>query len=293
MSSILNRTNPLTSKLQCGDRYLDLSTPKIMGILNITPDSFYDGGQYLSPNTALRRVQTMIAEGAHIIDIGAESSRPYAKSISIEEEIDRIMGILVQIKEHFDVILSVDTYKPTVMKEAIQLGAHLINDIYALQHEGSLDVVAKSTVGVCLMHMQGTPNTMQDNPSYDHVVADVSAFLAEKGDRCIEAGVARERIVIDPGFGFGKTTKHNLMLLKNLRCLKELGFPLLVGLSRKTSIGEILSLPVDQRLFGSISAHVIAAINGASIIRTHDIKPTAEALKIIEAVNEQETVEWQ
>lgn len=270
--------------LRCGDRLLNLAAPRVMGILNITPDSFYDGGHYLSPDKALKRVEQMIAEGAAMIDIGAESSRPYAKSISLQEEIDRIMQLLLPIRSRFDIILSVDTYKPAVMAEAIRLGVDLINDIYALRQEGALEVVASSQVACCLMHMQKTPATMQNNPVYQDIVAEVSDFLLSRAEVCLAKNIASNRILIDPGFGFGKTTSHNLMLLKNLTLLKKLGFPMLVGLSRKTTIGKILNLPVDQRLFGSLSAHVIAAMQGAKIIRTHDIKPTVEALGIVKAV---------
>jgi dihydropteroate synthase len=281
------------AELTCADKTLTFNTPKIMGILNLTPDSFADGGRYNNKDLSLKRVEQMIDEGADIIDIGAESSRPYAQRVSTQAEIDRLLEVFTAVRDRFDVVLSVDTYKPSVMSEVIKVGAHLINDIYALQVEGSLDVIAKSQVAVCLMHMQGTPDTMQDNPSYDNVVPDVVTFLEDRVNACLSAGISRNRIIIDPGFGFGKTTKHNMTMLRNLRLFQRLGLPILAGLSRKASIGEILAVPVEDRLFGSLSAHVIAAIQGAAVIRTHDVKPTAQALKIAQAVMEQEAVEWQ
>jgi dihydropteroate synthase len=276
--------------VQFPDRELPLLSPCVMGILNLTADSFYDGGRFSTTDLALFRVEKMIEEGATIIDVGAESSRPFAKVIPLQEEIDRIAPILVSIKERFNILISVDTYKPPVMEEAVKLGVHMINDIYALQQPGALEVVAASQVALVLMHIQHTPLTMQINPSYQQVVTEVGDFLASKAMACLKAGIGENRIIIDPGFGFGKTTLHNMQLLKNLSAFKKMGYPILVGLSRKSSIGELLSLPVEERLFGSLSAHVIAVLNGASIIRTHDIKPTVEALKIAEAVLSQESL---
>lgn len=269
--------------IRCADRVLDLTTPKIMGILNLTPDSFYAESRCSSKETAKLRVAAMIEEGADIIDIGAESSRPYAKTISLQEEIDRILETLEVVKQNFDVILSVDTYKAKVMQEAIKLGVHMINDIYALTQPNSLLTIANSNVAICLMHMQGSPNTMQDRPHYHAVVPEVSKFLSVQIDQCLAQGIDEARIIIDPGFGFGKTTPHNMTLLKNLAELKRLGYPLLVGLSRKASIGELLNLPIEERMYGSLAAHIIASMQGANIIRTHDIKPTAHALKILTA----------
>ena len=277
-----------SSYLQLAEKTLSLAQPRVMGILNLTPDSFVDGGKYNTKECALKRVDQMQKEGADIIDLGAESSHPFAKHISLQEEIDRIMEILISIKQRFDLILSVDTYKPEVMKEAIAQGVHLINDIYALRMPGALEVVAQSQVGICLMHMQNSPDTMQLKPYYKDVVCEVSNFLQNRATVCAEANILQNRIIIDPGFGFGKTTEHNLLLLKHLTVLKDLGFPILAGLSRKASIGEILSLPAQDRLYGSIAAHSIAVVNGAAIVRTHDVKPTAEALKIAEAVLVQE-----
>lgn len=283
--------NRTTFNLHCGDRRLNLSAPKVMGILNLTPDSFYDGGYYQQKDLALKRVEQMIAQGADIIDIGAESSRPYAQSISLVEEIDRIMEALNAIQKRFDILISVDTTKPAVMQEAIKQGVHMINDIYALQQPGALEIISRSQVAVCLMHMQGTPSTMQACPQYKNVVSEVSLFLTERAQCCLQVGINPQRILLDPGFGFGKSTPHNLVLLKNLNSFHQLGFPLLVGLSRKATIGDILDLPVNERLYGSLSANVIAALNGAKVIRTHDIKPTAEAVKFAAAVLAQELLE--
>lgn len=276
------------SQVQCADKNLDVSKPKIMGILNVTPDSFVDGGRYHNSEKALQRVAVMLNEGADIIDIGAESTRPHVKPVSLQEEIDRLLPVLLAVKNEFDTFISIDTYKPEVMLEAIKVGVHMINDVYALGKKGAVDVIARSDVGVCLMHMQGIPSTMQINPQYLDVTAQVGDFLEQRMSACAVAGIAMKRIVIDPGFGFGKTTAHNISLLKNLSHLKRLNVPILAGLSRKASIGEILAAEVEDRLFGSLSAHVIAYLNGANIIRTHDIKPTAQALRIAQAVIEQE-----
>lgn len=271
-------------KITCANKVLTITTPKIMGILNLTPDSFSDGGKYLLKDLALQRVEQMIEEGADIIDIGAESSRPYAEKVSAEQEIHRLLDVLLAIKQRFDILISVDTYKPQVMKEAIKAGAHIINDISALQNDESVKAIAESNVAVCLMHMQGTPETMQNNPAYVKVVDEVITFLEDRVSVCMKAGINRDRIIIDPGFGFGKSTQHNMTLLRQLESFKRLQLPILAGLSRKASIGEILQAKVEDRLYGSLAAHVIAAVKGADIIRTHDIKPTVEALKITEAV---------
>lgn len=270
--------------IHCADKFLDISAPRVMGVLNLTPDSFFDGGQYNTYDLALKRVEEMMKEGADLVDIGGESSRPYARVISQQEEIDRIVPIIAAIKANFDIIISVDTYKPLVMQEAIRLGVHLVNDIKAFRNQEALQAIAASKVGICLMHMQGDPDKMQMNPQYLDVVTEVKDFLQERVTACIQVGISRERIIVDPGFGFGKSTFHNMALLKNLSCITKIGQPVLAGLSRKSSIGEILKLPANERLYGSIAAHVVAAYNGASIIRTHDIKQTAEALKIVAAL---------
>lgn len=277
--------------LRCANKTLSLHLPRVMGILNVTPDSFADGGRYLKLDTALKRVALMIDEGADIIDIGAESTAPYSQRVCLQEEIDRILPIVTAVQSRFDTILSVDTYKSAVMHEVIKAGVHLINDIHALQGDGSLEVVSKSNVGVCLMHMQGTPETMQNHPSYTDVTIEVGEFLQKRVQSCLAVGIQKDRMLIDPGFGFGKTTEHNMQLLKNLRQLQRFQIPILAGLSRKFSMGEILSLPVEKRLFGSIAAHVLAITNGAAIVRTHDVEPTVQALKITHAVLRQESLE--
>lgn len=274
--------------VQLRDRKIALNKPLVMGILNLTPDSFFDGGRYKSIELILSRVDEMVREGADLIDIGAESSRPSSERISLQKEMDRLMASLDAVKERFDITLSIDTYKPEIMQEAIGRGVHLINDIYALQMPGALDLIANSQVGICLMHMQNSPSNMQQNPIYKNVFDEVSNFLLERSAVCLKNNISRNRIILDPGFGFGKTTAHNLLLLNQLSRLGNLGLPILVGLSRKTMVGDILSLPVEERLFGSIAAQIMASIQGASIIRTHDVKPTVEALKVVQAVLKQE-----
>lgn len=270
--------------LRCRDKQLQLDFPQVMGVLNITPDSFYDGGYFLNPTKAIERGLEIIAEGASILDIGGESVRPGAASISVQEELDRVLPVLQGIRKETNAIISIDTSKPEVMEQCILYGADLINDITALQDPASVKIVAKHQVAVCLMHMQGSPATMQHNPTYSNLLAVIKDFFQERIDYCVENGVQRDCILLDPGFGFGKTTTHNLQLLKYLQSFQELGQPILAGLSRKFSIGEILNKPVDQRLYGSIAAHVIAVLNGANIVRVHDIKPTVDALNITSAV---------
>ncbi len=260
--------------------------PQVMGILNVTPDSFSDGGHYFSLNHALERARQMIAEGVDIIDIGGESTRPGATAISVQEELDRVMPVLEKIRAEWPTItLSVDTSQPQVMREAIAQGANLINDVRALQREGSLQVVAHSkTVGVCLMHLQGEPNTMQKNPYYQNVVREVADFLQMRIQTCLTAGIAATRLCIDPGIGFGKTTVHNLLLIQQLSQLTQLGYPVLVGVSRKSLIGQVLNKPVTDRLYGGLALAVLAVHQGAKIIRTHDVAATVDALGITDAV---------
>jgi len=259
--------------------------PQVMGILNVTPDSFSDGGHYFSLNHALERARQMIAEGVDIIDIGGESTRPGATAISVQEELDRVMPVLEKVRAEWPTItLSVDTSQPQVMREAIAQGANLINDVRALQREGSLQVVAHSkTVGVCLMHLQGEPNTMQKNPYYQNVVREVADFLQMRIQTCLTA-IAATRLCIDPGIGFGKTTVHNLLLIQQLSQLTQLGYPVLVGVSRKSLIGQVLNKPVTDRLYGGLALAVLAVHQGAKIIRTHDVAATVDALRITDAV---------
>jgi len=256
-----------------------------MGILNVTPDSFSDGGHFFSSDNAVEQSRNMIAAGAAIIDIGGESTRPGAQEVSIDEERRRVLPVIKRLHKEFpDTIISVDTSKPEIMSDAIDAGAGLVNDVNALRQPGALEAVADSNVAVCLMHMQGQPRTMQDNPHYDNVVEEVKGFLQHRIEACVAAGIKRNRIIIDPGFGFGKTLQHNLLLLKNLEKFKHMGVALLVGMSRKSMIGTVLDKPVDERLIGSISLATLSLWLGANILRVHDVAQTVEALKIVNAV---------
>jgi len=259
-----------------------------MGILNLTPDSFSDGGRFLDRDAALRHAEQMVADGAGIIDIGGESTRPGAEPVGVEQELERVVPLIEALSGELAVPISIDTTKPEVMRAAVASGAGLINDILALQAPGALQAAAELTVPVCLMHMQGEPRTMQSAPHYPDVVSDVEGFLRERRDACMAAGIPRERILIDPGFGFGKTLEHNLALLKHLDRFAALGAPVLVGVSRKSMIGSILGgVGVDRRMVGSVAAAVFAVMQGAAIIRAHDVRETTEALKVIEAVLQQ------
>lgn len=256
-----------------------------MGILNITPDSFSDGGSYLSQDQAISRASRMVVEGACIIDVGGESTRPGADQVAEQEELDRVIPVIEALSREIDRPISIDTSKPAVMQAAVAAGAGMINDVFALQAPGALETVASLEVPVCLMHMQGEPRSMQVLPEYQDVVIEVREFLRERTNACLDAGIPRERVLIDPGFGFGKTLEHNLRLLKNLTQLRELKLPLLVGISRKSMIGTLLNgAPVDERVFGSIAAAVLAVIEGAAILRVHDVKATIDALKVVRAV---------
>ena len=256
-----------------------------MGILNVTPDSFSDGGQFVSEDRALQQSHDMVRDGAAIVDVGGESTRPGAQEVSVEEERQRVLPIINSIHQELpDTIISIDSSKPEVMADAIAAGAHLVNDVNALRAPGAVDVIADSNVAICLMHMQGEPRTMQNDPQYNNVVEDVFEFLQRRIEVCIKAGINKNRIIVDPGFGFGKTLQHNLLLLKNLYRFKELGVALLVGVSRKSMIGAILDKPVDQRLIGSTSLAALAAWLGADILRVHDVAATSDALKTVNAV---------
>lgn len=277
-------------KLDCAGKSVDLSAPVVMGILNITPDSFSDGGCFIKPDVAVKRAEQMIAEGAAIIDVGGESTRPGAAAVPGQQELDRVIPVIEKLSANIAAPVSIDTSKPSVMREAVAAGAGLINDVYALQGDGSLETAADMQVPVCLMHMQGSPQAMQLNPTYDDVVAEVRDFLLSRVDACRAAGISRDRILIDPGFGFGKTLEHNLQLLRALNLYAVTGLPVLVGLSRKSMIGQLLGgdtpAPLEERLYGSIAAALIAASKGARIIRTHDVKPTVQALKVLSAARD-------
>ena len=252
-----------------------------MGILNITPDSFSDGGKYLDFNEALKYAHSMIEEGVDIIDIGGESTRPGSEPVSADEELKRITPIIEALKKESNIAISVDTYKPEVMKEVIDMDVAMINDVYALTQSGAIDIIKKSNVGICLMHMQGTPKTMQVNPTYQNVVSEVQSFLKARANLLIKEGIDKSRIILDPGFGFGKTFEHNTELLQELESFQSLKFPLLVGLSRKSFIRKILNDNHDDHLSGSIAAAIFSVLKGAKILRVHDVKETHSALKVI------------
>ena len=253
-----------------------------MGILNITPDSFSDGGQYLDFDEALKRAETMMEEGADIIDIGGESTRPGSDPVSADEELKRITPIIKALKKNSNIVISVDTYKPKVMEQVIDMGVAMINDVFALQKPGAVDIIKKTNVGICLMHMQDKPKTMQLNPIYQDVVNEVKLFLEERTHSLIAEGINTERIMLDPGFGFGKTFEHNVTLLQSLESFQSLKFPLLVGLSRKSFIRKILSGEHDDHLSGSISAAILSILKGAKIVRVHDVKEMQSAIKIMQ-----------
>lgn len=278
-------------KLTCGNHVLDLSRPQIMAVLNTTPDSFSDGGRYyregeLDLSVAVDRARQMVAEGAAIIDIGGESTRPGAAPVTEEQEYQRVVPVVAAIAGELDVVISVDTSTPAVMHAAAEAGAGLINDVRALQRPGALKAAATSGLPVCLMHMQGQPGTMQANPEYDDVVAEVSAFLQERLRACEEAGIPRHRVVFDPGYGFGKTDEHNLELLRHQAELAPEDIPLLAGLSRKSMIGRLLGREVDERLPGSLALALLAAQRGARILRVHDVAATADALALQQLVDQ-------
>jgi len=274
----------------CGNFQLDLSIPRVMGIVNVTPDSFSDGGKFTATNLAIEHALKLAEEGADILDIGGESTRPNATPVSLQQELDRVIPVIEalvkQLKQdkQVNIPISIDTYKPQVMQAAIAAGASMVNDVRALQEDGALEIVAKTNVGICLMHMQGTPQTMQQNPHYADVVNDVKAFLAARLQASVHAGVATSRILLDPGFGFGKTREHNILLLQNLQSFATLGQPLLVGLSRKSVLGQVTGNDINARLYASIAASVLSAMKGAKMLRVHDVRATVEALKFVQAV---------
>ena len=265
---------------------LRIPAPAVMGILNVTPDSFSDGGHFDNLNIALRQAVTMVEGGASLIDIGGESTRPGAASVSEQQELDRVIPVIEAVRTVTDVPISIDTSKAGVMREAVAAGANMINDVAALRGEGAMQAAADLGVPVCLMHMQGEPRTMQEKPHYDDVVAEVAAFLESRIAACVEAGIGEELIVVDPGFGFGKTHGHNVELLANLRQLRVRERPVLVGVSRKSTLGDLTQREVHERMPASVAAAVVAVVNGASIIRAHDVQATVDALKVAQAVIE-------
>lgn len=270
-------------KLYANNKTLDLTTPQIMGILNFTPDSFSDSGKFFDLDRALFQAERMLAEGASIIDIGGESTRPQALEVSEEEELERVIPLVEAIHQRFDCWISVDTSKARVMLEAAKVGMDLINDIRALQEPNALETAVKLNLPTCIMHMQGQPRTMQNNPQYQNVVDEVFDFLQQRTQDCVRAGMLKQHIIWDPGFGFGKNVQHNYQLLQKLAHFTLSGYPLLVGLSRKSMIGAILDKPVEQRVVGSAVGALMGAMAGAKIVRVHDVAETADALKIWQA----------
>ena len=270
--------------LRCAGRTLDLSRPLVMGVLNVTPDSFSDGGRFVSREAAIEQGLRMAAEGAALIDVGGESTRPGAEPVGVQEELQRVLPVIEQLRRATTAIISVDTSKPEVMAAAAAAGAGFINDVRALREPGALEAAAASGCGLCLMHMQGDPRTMQAAPSYRDVVAEVREFLGGRVAACRSAGIDPLRISVDPGFGFGKTLEHNLTLLRHLSELAADGIPVLVGLSRKSTVGKLTGRDPGERVYGSVALAVIAALNGARIIRAHDVGPTVDALKVAAAV---------
>lgn len=270
-------------KLMARGTELNLSTPQVMGILNVTPDSFSDGGTHNSLNDAVNHAAKLIAEGASIIDIGGESTRPGASDVSTDEELQRVVPVVEAIRQRFDVWISVDTSKAQVITESANAGASIINDIRSLQEPGALEAAAKTGLPVCIMHMQGDPKTMQQSPHYENVLMDVDRFLQENIQRCVDAGIEKNQIILDPGFGFGKNLAHNYQLLAHLSELHHFGLPILAGMSRKSMVGQLLNVPPQERVAGSVACAVIAAMQGAQIIRVHDVKETVDAMKVVQA----------
>lgn len=270
-------------KLTAKTKTLDLSSPQIMGILNFTPDSFSDSGQFFQLDKALVQVETMLQQGASIIDIGGESTRPMAEEVTLEQELERVIPLVEAVRQRFDCWISVDTSKALVMQEAANAGMDLINDIRALREPNALQTAVQLGLPVCIMHMQGQPRTMQLNPHYDDVVADVLKFMQQRTEQCLTSGIKKENLLWDPGFGFGKSVQHNYRLLQQLSVFCEQGYPVLAGISRKSMIGAVLDKTVEQRMVGSVSAALIAAMKGACIVRVHDVGETADALKIWQA----------
>ena len=273
-----------STRLSCGNRVLDLSRPQVMGILNVTPDSFSDGGRFDRRDAALRHAAAMVAAGAGLIDVGGESTRPGALRVSPSEEMERVAPVVEMIAAELDVVVSVDTSCPAVMREAARLGAGLINDVRSLRRDGALQAVADIGLPVCLMHMQGEPDTMQHNPSYVDLLAEVEAFFVERMAVCAAAGIDEQRIILDPGFGFAKNLQHNLSLFKHMQSLQALARPLLVGVSRKSMIGQVLGREVDQRLAGGLALAALAVARGARILRVHDVAETVDVVRMIAAV---------
>jgi dihydropteroate synthase len=283
MTSVFHPT-----RLPCGNRVLDLSRTHVMGILNATPDSFSDGGRFNQLDVALRHAEAMVAAGATLIDVGGESTRPGARVVSPLEELERVAPVVEALNRELDVIISVDTSTPAVIRESARLGAGLINDVRSLRRDGALDAAAATGLPVCLMHMLGEPGNMQDDPHYQDLLGEVSAFLVERMDACAAVGIPAERIILDPGFGFAKSLDHNLSLFKHMEALHALGRPLLVGVSRKSMIGGVLGRAVGERLYGGLALAALAMVKGARILRVHDVAETIDVVRMIAAVESAE-----
>jgi dihydropteroate synthase len=277
-------TDARAMMLRCGSYSLDLSEPRVMGVLNVTPDSFSDGGRFAALDAAVEHACRLVEEGAALIDIGGESTRPGAQSVSETEELRRVIPVIEALRARVNVPISIDTSKAIVMRHAVDAGATLINDVYALRAPGALEAAASLPAAVCLMHMQGEPRTMQANPVYDDVTTDVQAFLQSRVEACERAGIATDRLVLDPGIGFGKQLEHNLALLAHLAALRALGRPLLIGVSRKSMFGALLGRGVDDRLAGGLAVATASILAGANIIRTHDVAQTVDAMKVAAAL---------
>lgn len=275
--------------LQCGHKLLDLSETRVMGILNVTPDSFSDGGNLCSAgglliDKVIMRASQMVSDGASILDVGGESTRPGAAPVSVQEEMDRVLPVVEKLNAELDVVLSVDTSTPEVIRESARLGAGIINDVRALGREGALEAAAETSLPVCLMHMQGSPATMQDQPEYNDVLEEVSDFLLQRVAACEGAGIDRNKIILDPGIGFGKTVDHNLRIMNNIAHFRAKGMPVLIGTSRKSMLGAVLNREVDQRLAGSLATVAFAVVQGAEIIRVHDVAETVDVVKMTRAM---------
>jgi dihydropteroate synthase len=274
----------MNTVLDCAGKNLDLTRPQVMGVLNVTPDSFSDGGRFVTPEASLAQARRMVAEGAAIIDVGGESTRPGAAPVSAEEELRRVIPVIAAIADELPVVISIDTRKPAVMRAAVAAGAGMINDVRALREEGAIALAAQLEVPVCLMHMQGEPRTMQAAPHYSDVVREIGDFLRQRVEACEQGGIARRRLLIDPGFGFGKGLEHNLQLLNHLQEFSALALPMVVGVSRKSLIGAVVDVGVAERLYGSIALAAIAVWQGAAIIRAHDVGATVQAIEMVAAV---------
>ncbi|WP_369434167.1 dihydropteroate synthase [Psychromonas sp. MME1] len=272
-------------QLSSGHKTLNLDQPKVMGILNVTPDSFSDGGRFANIESAFLQSVKMVEQGAAIIDIGGESTRPGAEDVSTQEELDRVIPVIEKIAKRLDCWISIDTSKSLIMQEAVKAGADLINDIRALQAANALQVAAQANVPVCLMHMQGLPRTMQNAPEYENLIAEVKSFLMQRAEQCMAAGIKKENIILDLGFGFGKKLEHNYQLLQATRQFVELGYPLLTGVSRKSMFGQLLNRDINDRLAGSLAGAIIALQQGTQIIRVHDVAETVDVIKVLQAVN--------